>query len=79
MKNQFLYEGIGNNNPFDALKAYIDQQIALVFGAMSAVRSGAAAPTATDIPAGKYAVWYNTTTTTAHIYYNNAGTITLIV
>jgi hypothetical protein len=38
-------------------------------------RSGAAAPTTTQLPAGKSIVWKNTTDATVKLYYNDGGTM----
>lgn len=75
--NDFLnYIGSGHNaTPFEKLKAYIDNAVKKVFGSIGSVRSGPAAPTTSDIPQGKYAVWYNTTSSTTALYYNSNGTI----
>lgn len=62
-------------SPFDYLKAYIDSRSARAMGFANQGRSGSAAPTTADIPSGKYAVWYNTTSTTLSVYYNNNGSL----
>lgn len=73
-----LNPGNYGSNPFDVLKAYVDKLTASVRSAISLVRFGASAPTTADIAINKYAVWYNTNTTTVGIYYNNAGVISAI-
>lgn len=75
MTNEFLFLGPGDQNPFDRLKYYIDKKEAVTRGMISVFRSGAAVPTTSDIPSGKYAVWYNTTSQAIAIYYNLNGTI----
>lgn len=67
--------GSGNTDPFTRLKYYIDTQDNSVRGSITIARSSAVAPTATDIPNGRYAVWYNSTAGTAGVFYNNGGTI----
>jgi len=38
-------------------------------------RSGSAAPTTAQVPAGTYTVWKNTADSTVKLYYNDAGTL----
>jgi hypothetical protein len=49
--------------------------IAGAAGGVFTARSGAGAPTTSDIAAGKYAVWRDTSGATTKLYYNNAGSI----
>lgn len=78
MQNYTTLPGNGNSNPFDRLKAYIDTLFARMMSLIGLVRSGASAPTITDIAPGKYAIWYNTTTASYGIFGNNNGAIVSI-
>lgn len=75
MDNRFLFYGPGHNSPFDNLVVYINKKIALVQGMIGTYGVGTAAPTASNIPAGKYAVWYNTSNSTVGIYFNYNGVV----
>lgn len=70
--------GNGNSNPFDRIIAYTEKLFARAMGLVGLTRSGAADPTTADIAPGKYAIWYNTSTSSYGIFGNNNGTITAI-